>query len=260
MENPMSAVLRQDIDDITLLTLNRPNVRNAVNDDIVAAMEQHLAELDQHDSKAVIITGAEKAFCAGTDLKEMQAQGRERYFQRIRRMHDLVARIRRHRCISIAAVNGMALGGGMELAAACTFRVAHRDAIFSLPEILLGVMPCYAGTQTIARLIGESRALELALTGRQISAREATDIGFVNRLSENGDVVADAISFACQLTQYSEVARNGIRTAIGAAFDMPLAQSMAVEREQAYRVFSSEDADEGVNAFLQKRQPQFKNR
>ncbi|MFA5630622.1 MAG: enoyl-CoA hydratase/isomerase family protein [Porticoccaceae bacterium] len=255
----MSAVLRQDIDDITLLTLNRPNVRNAVNDEIVEALEQYLADLDDHNSKAIIITGAEKAFCAGTDLKEMQAQGRERYFQRIRRMHDLVARIRQHRCVSIAAVNGMALGGGMELAAACTFRVAHRSAIFSLPEILLGVMPCYAGTQTIARLIGEGRALELALTGRQISAQEAVDMGFVNRVPEHVDVVAEAITFARQLTRYSEVARNGIRTAIGAAFDMPLAQSMAVEREQAYRVFSSDDAQEGVSAFLEKREPRFTN-
>jgi len=256
----MSAVIREDIDDIAVLTLNRPQVRNAVNDDIVDAIEEHLADLDHHHCKAIIITGADKAFCAGTDLKEMQAQGRERYFQRIRRMHDLIERFRSHRCVSIAAVNGMALGGGMELAAACTFRVSHPDAFFSLPEIFLGVMPCYAGTQTITRLIGESRALDLALTGRQIRSQEAFDMGFVNRLAESNNVVEDAVTFAKQLVQYSEVARNGIRRAIGATFDMPLTESMAVEREQAHQVFSSEDAEEGVSAFLQKRAPQFKHR
>jgi len=255
----MSAVLRQDSNDITVLTLNRPDVRNALNDDIVGALEQHLADLDDHTSKAIIITGTGKAFCAGTDLKEMQTQGRERYFQRIRRMHKLVTRFRQHRCISIAAINGMALGGGMELAAMCTFRTAHHSAVFSLPEILLGVMPCYAGTQTIPRLIGQNRTLELALTGHQITAQEAMNIGFVNRLSESDDTVGEATALALQLIQHSEVARNGIRAAIDAAFDMPLAQSMGVEREHAYCVFSSEDAKEGVNAFLHKRAPRFKN-
>lgn len=256
----MSAVTRNDIDNITVLTLNRPKALNAVNDEVVAALEATLDDLDTRENRALIITGEGRAFCAGTDLKEMMANGRERYFERIRRMHTFVERLRQHRCVSIAAVNGFALGGGMELAAACTFRVASTAAVFSLPEIMLGVMPCYGGTQTISRIIGETHALDLALTGRQITSQDAFDMGFVNRLCQTEQVVEHAIEFARQLTQYSEVARNGIRASIGAAFDMSLEESMAEERKQAYRVFSSEDAVEGVSAFLEKRTASFRHR
>lgn len=257
----MTAVTRQDQNQCAILTLNRPEVRNAMNDDIVSGLERHLDNIDGDNTRAIIITGEGKGFCAGTDLKEMLALGYEGYQQRIERMHNLFKRLREHRCISIAAVHGAALGGGTELAAACTFRIATPSALFGLPEILLGVMPCYGGTQTLTRLIGESRALELMLTGRTLDSAEALGIGLINRIADaDQDIMAAALEFAGETTRFSSVAQQAIRRAATSALDLPFEDGLEAEKTQAAIVFASEDAREGVSAFLEKRQATFRDR
>ncbi|KJS07461.1 MAG: hypothetical protein VR73_08830 [Gammaproteobacteria bacterium BRH_c0] len=256
----MTAVQRQDLQSCAVLSLNRPDVRNAMNDAIVSELERHLDAIEQDSTRAIIITGSGKGFCAGTDLKEMLALGYEGYQQRIGRMHSLFTRLRTFRCISIAAIHGPALGGGTELASACTFRVASTDALFGLPEIRLGVMPCYGGTQNVARLIGESRALDLMLTGRTITAEEALAMGLVNRISQpDQDALSAALELAASINGFSAVAQAAIRTATAAAFDNALKDGMLVERQQAALAFASEDAREGVSAFIEKRQPLFRD-
>lgn len=257
----MTAIHRHDIDSCAILTLDRPEVRNAMNADIVDALDAQLDAIATSDIRALIITGGGKGFCAGTDLKEMLALGYDGYQQRIARMHSLFGRLRDFPCVSIAAIQGAALGGGTELASACTFRVATPDALFGLPEIRLGVMPCYGGTQTVARLIGESRALDLMLTGRTVDAREALAMGLVNRIADDGQsAVEAALALAGQITGFSAVAQRAIRAATAAAFDHDLATGMAIERQQAAIAFASADAREGVGAFLDKRPPRFTDR
>jgi enoyl-CoA hydratase len=255
----LAALLTQHVDACLILTLNRPQLRNALNDDIVTALEQQVDNLDTRHVRAVVITGAEGGFCAGTDLKEMMALGTEGYFQRIDRMHRLFMKIRSLPVASIAAIHGPALGGGIELAAACTFRVATRNAKLGLPEIKLGVMPCYGGTQFVTRLIGESRALDLMLTGRTLDGNEALALGLINRICESDSALEAALAMAAEFTPYSLVAQQAIRAATAAALEGSLESGIASEREQAHIAFSSEDAKEGVNAFLEKRQAVFKD-
>jgi enoyl-CoA hydratase len=256
----MSLIERSDAGDCAVLTLNRPRVRNAISNEMLAALEDHLDVVETDGSRGVIITGAGNGFCAGTDLREMTDMGLDRYLERVERVHQLFVRLRTFSLISIAAVHGAALGGGTELAAACTFRVAAADAVFGLPEIRLGVMPSYGGTQTVSRLIGENRALELMLSGRNLTATEALDIGLINRcLPEGRNLVDGACEFAGQMTPYSLVAQQGIRACGAASGDCTLEAGMALEREHTREVFASDDAREGVAAFLEKRTPRFRD-
>lgn len=242
--------------DCTVLTLARPQVRNAISNSMLDEFQAHLEDIAAGDSRAVVITGEGKGFCAGTDLREMTDMGVERYLERVDRVHRLFLYLRDYPLISVAAVNGAALGGGTELAAACTFRVAAAGAIFGLPEVRLGVIPSYGGTQLVSRLIGENRALELMLSARQVGGEEALTLGLVNRLCGEGeDVVSVACDFAAQMGRFGLVAQRSIRAC--AAFDGSLEEGMALERRHSRRVFASEDAREGVAAFLAKREPGF---
>ncbi len=242
--------------DCTVLTLARPQVRNAISNIMLDELQAHLEDIAAGDSRAVVITGEGKGFCAGTDLREMTDMGVERYLERVDRVHQLFLYLRDYPLISVAAVNGAALGGGTELAVACTFRVAVAGAVFGLPEIRLGAMPSYGGTQLVSRLIGENRALELMLSARQVSGEEALALGLVNRLCGDGeDVVAEACGFAAQMGRFGLVAQRSIRACV--AFDGSLEEGMALERRHSRRVFDSEDAREGVAAFLAKREPRF---
>lgn len=257
----MPCVERSTSGPIAILRLNRPAVRNTISNDMLAEIEQHLDAIEAGEARAVIITGDGRGFCAGTDLKEMTAMGLTRYLERVERVHDLFERLRGFRCVSIAAVHGAALGGGTELAAACTFRIATPEAVFGLPEIRLGVMPSYGGTQLVSRLIGENRALEMMLTGRQVGAHEAQAIGLINRICAAGEEIVEAAGrFAEEICHFSQIAQQGIRRCSAVAFDEPLEVGMAIEREYTRSVFASADAEEGVAAFLQKRPPQFTDR
>ena len=254
----MSTVSRKDIDNCTILTLNRPEVCNAINGALVNEFEQHLDAVEsEKTARALIIEGSGKGFCAGTDLREMTDIGYAAYAQRIDRMHQLLQRIETFYCPTIAALHGAVLGGGLELAMACTFRIASLTTNIGLPEILLGVMPSYGGTQRLTRLVGQSQALDLLLTGRSIDAPAALNMGLVNRLAEH-ELTTAALAFAAEFKGFSRVAQQGIRHAVAAACEDP-EKGFAEERRQCDQVFNSKDACEGVAAFLEKRRAVFRD-
>lgn len=254
----MSSVEYERNDTLAIIRLNRPHVRNAIDNEVVSLIDSCLDRALKDNARAVVIAANGNGFCAGTDLKEMQAMSLAEYLLKVERVHALFCRLRDFPLISVAAVHGPALGGGTELAAACTFRIASESAIFGLPEVKLGVMPSYGGTQLLSRLIGENQALELMLSARQLSAQEALAMGLINRVcSANDELTSVACDYAKQLSQYSLVAQQGIRACSAVAFDGNLAAGLSFERKLTASVFASADAREGVAAFLEKRAPVF---
>jgi enoyl-CoA hydratase/carnithine racemase len=177
------------------------------------------------------------------------------------RVHTLLLRIMNFPKISIAAINGFALGGGLEFAMACTFRVARASAKLGQPEIKLGLIPAYAGSQTLPRLVGESRAMEILLTGEPFDAATAQAIGLVNRVSpDSEDVVDAACALADQCTRFSAVTTAAMRRAVREGMTLPLEQAFAHERAVVKELCNSEDSVEGVKAFLEKRPAVWKDR
>ena len=240
-----------------VLTLNRPQVLNTISNDVLDELEQHLAAIAGDDSRALILTGAGRAFCAGTDLNEWHGDPQERLL----RVHALVERMLEFPKPVVAALNGLALGGGLELALACTFRVARRGAKLGLPEIKLGLLPAYAGTQLLPRLIGENRALEMMLSGDPVDGDAALAMGLVNRIcADEADVVAAAVEFAASFTRHSLVPQRAIRRAISEGMRLPLDEALRHERELVREVSASADTLEGVQAFLEKRAPRWHDR
>lgn len=238
----------------TVLRMNRPEVLNSISNAMLAELEEQFDRLERASARAIILTGTGRAFCAGTDLKESQSLPEER----VRRVHALVLRMRHYPKPIIAAVNGLALGGGLELALACTFRVVRADARLGLPEVKLGLLPAYAGTQLLPRLIGEARALELMLGGEPIDGVHAERIGLANRVvPADADVVVAALELARSVTRHSLVPQRAILRAVREGLAMPLEEAMAFERQRVEEVAASADTREGVAAFLEKRQPRW---
>lgn len=245
---------------VATITINRPKVLNALNAQTLAELRQLLAELEHDaDVRAVIITGAgEKAFVAGADITELAEQtpvsGREtalagqQVFDQIEQLGKPV----------IAAINGYALGGGCELAMACTLRLAADSAKLGQPEINLGLLPGYAGTQRLARLVGKGRALELLLTGAPISATEAERIGLVNRVVPAAELLADARRLAEQLAAQAPVAVRYIIDAVNTGGDLPFGEACRYEATLFGLAAATDDMREGTRAFLDKRKPIFK--
>ena len=237
-----------------ILRLNRPESLNSINDALLGALEEQIDTLEAAPCRALVLTGTGRAFCAGTDLKESHSIPEER----MQRVHALVRRLRGYAKPSIAAINGLALGGGLELALACTFRVARADAKLGLPEVKLALLPAYAGTQLLARLIGESRALEMMLSGDAIDGIRAEQIGLVNKVvSAETDVVAAACELAASFTRHSLVPQRAILRAVHEGMEMSLEGGMALERALVSAVSGSADTLEGVSAFLEKRAPRW---
>jgi enoyl-CoA hydratase len=251
---------RRQVDEFALLTLNRPQALNALN----AALLDELAEaLDwgaASGARALLITGAgERAFCAGADIAELSGRSVPRVKADSARGQALFRRLDRCPLASVAVVNGYAFGGGLELAMACTFRVATANARLGLPEIKLGVIPGYGGTQRLPRLVGEARALELVMTGRAIDAEEALRIGLVNRVLA-GDPLAGAMAFAREFTRYSLPALAFAREAVQRALTTTLGEGLTIEADLSTLAFQMRDAVEGTAAFLEKRPPRFEDR
>ena len=254
----MAVEVRRD-GHIDIVTLNRPEALNALSFDILGQLESAFTELKRSDARALIVTGAgRKAFCAGADIKELLGRdlmAQKRGTQLGQRVMTLVSELPMP---SIAVVNGYAFGGGMELAMGCTFRLATPNAKFGQPEIKLGIIPGYGGTQRLPRLIGEARALELILTGRTVDANEALAMGLVNRIVE-GDAVEAGKSFANEFTGYSLPALEFAREAVLRAGDVPVREGLMIEADLATLSFQTEDAEEGMRAFAEKRQAVFKD-
>jgi enoyl-CoA hydratase len=243
-----------------LLTLDRPEALNALSFDIIRQIDAAIEQARLLDIRALIITGAgDKAFCAGADIKKLMGRSLEEQKRGAELGQVTFAKLDRFPVPSIAAINGYAFGGGMELAMACTFRVAGPGARMGLPEVKLGLIPGYGGTQRLPRLIGEARAMELILTGRTVKPEEALQIGLVNHVVEL-DVVAAAIAFADQFSGYSKLALNFAREAVQRALTVPLNEGMRTEANLSTLAYQTEDADEGMSAFIEKRPPQFKDR
>ena len=247
---------------VAIVTINRPQVLNALNSQTLDELRRAILDLKQDDSvRVVILTGAgEKAFVAGADINELAVQtptsGRE-YALAGQHVFDLVENMGKP---VIAAINGYALGGGCELAMACTLRLAADTAKVGQPEISLGLIPGYAGTQRLPRLVGKGRAMELILTGTPVGADDALRIGLVNRVVPAADLMASARALAQQLARSAPIAMRYIINAVNKGIEMPFAEASQYEATLFGLVASTDDMREGTAAFLQKRKPEFKGR
>ncbi len=251
-------LLRRD-QSVAILTVNRPAVLNALNTQTLRELRQALLDLQLDEAvRAVVLTGAgEKSFVAGADIKEL-AQQTPVSLRALglagQSVFDLVETLGKP---VIAAINGFALGGGCELAMACTIRLASETARLGQPEINLGLIPGYGGTQRLARLVGRGRALEMLLTGAPINAQEAYRIGLVNRVVPPGELMAAATALATQLANQAPVAARYILEAVHRGPDLPLADGQALEATLFGLVAATDDMREGTRAFLEKRKPVF---
>jgi len=247
---------------VAIVTFNRPAVLNAINAPTLDALRRAVLDLQRDDSvRVVILTGAgEKAFVAGADINELAVQtptgGRELALAG-QHVFDLIENLGKP---VIAAINGYALGGGCELAMACTLRLAADTAKIGLPEITLGILPGYAGTQRMARLVGKGRAMELILTGTPIPAEEAVRIGLINRMVPAANLMTEARALAAQLSKNAPMAMRYILSAINEGLEMPFAEACVYEATLFGLVASTDDMREGTRAFLEKRKANFKGR
>jgi enoyl-CoA hydratase len=248
------------VDEFALITLNRPEALNALSFALIRDLARAFDEVAAGDARALIITGAgPKAFCAGADIKELMGRTLGDHRRETDAGQAAFAKLDRLPMPSVAMINGYAFGGGLELALACTFRLATRSAKMGLPEIKLGLIPGYGGTQRLPRAVGEPRALEMIMTGRTVEAEEAQRIGLVHRLVD-GDAVAAAVSFAREFSGYSLPALSLARDAVRRALDVPLGESLKIEADLATLAFQTRDAAEGMAAFAGKRKPKFTDR
>ena len=243
-----------------IIRLARPVKLNALSGALLDALEAALEQAEASASRGLIVTGAgERAFCAGADLAEVAAMSADELDARNDRARALFDRLSRSRLVSIAAINADAFGGGLELALACTFRVAARGARLGLPEVTLGVVPTYGGTQRLPRLVGSARALELMLSGRAVTAEEAGSIGLVDRVSARADdIVTAALEFLAPILPHSLPALAHIKAAVLAGAHN-LTDGLHQEGVIAREACRSRDAREGIGAFLAKRTPQFQD-
>jgi enoyl-CoA hydratase len=247
------------VDELALVTLDRPEVLNALNLELLRDLGAALDQVADGDARALLVTGAgDRAFCAGADIQELMGRSLRAQREGAAFGQAILAKLDVLPIISIALINGYAFGGGLELALACTFRLAARTARLGLPEIKLGLIPGYGGTQRLPRLIGEARALEIILTGRTVETEEAERIGLVNRIAE-GDLLEAGKSFAREMTDYSLPALGFARNAIHRGLAFALREGLEIEGDLNTLAFQTADAVEGMMAFLEKRKPVFRD-
>ncbi|MBT6096198.1 MAG: enoyl-CoA hydratase [Rhodospirillaceae bacterium] len=244
-------------DEFCVITLNRPEALNALNADVITKLGEAFETAAASDARCVIITGAgDKAFCAGADIKELTANSTLQHKQMLQRGQRTLSRLADLPIPSIAAINGYAFGGGLETALACTFRLATPNAKVGLPEVKLGMVPGYGGTQRLPRIVGETRALEIIMSGRTVGAEEALDIGLVSQIVEDdvpGGIVEGAKAFARNFTGYGLPILKMLRDAVMRAGDLPLHEGLAAEADLGALSFATEDGKEGIAAFVEKR-------
>ncbi|HET8626186.1 MAG TPA: enoyl-CoA hydratase-related protein [Thermomicrobiales bacterium] len=242
---------------VAVVRLNRPQALNALSSELMNELADQLEALDADEAiRCVVLTGNERAFAAGADIKEMAGASPIGMFQRMR--FTQWDRIRKLRKPLIAAVSGHCLGGGNELAMTCDMIVASETARFGQPEINIGVMPGAGGTQRLTRALGKARAMEIVLTGRPITAREAYALGLVNRVVPVEAYLDEAQALAREIATKPPLAVQLAKDAVLKAFDTTIEQGLDYERKNFYLLFASEDMREGMAAFIEKRKPEFK--
>lgn len=247
-------------DHVGLIRLNRPDALNALNAQLVKELIVALNEMDADDDvRCIVITGSEKAFAAGADIKEMSEKsfsdvfggnlfvGFGEEFQRIRKP-------------IIAAVSGYALGGGCELAMMCDFILAADSAKFGQPEINLGVMPGLGGSQRLTRFVGKSKAMEMNLTGRFMDADEAERSGLVSRVVPAKELVDDALKTARKIAEKGQLAVKATKESVNRSYEVPLKEGLLFEQRLFHSLFATDDQSEGMAAFIEKRAAQFRDR
>jgi len=249
-------------DSYILLTLNDPDKLNALSSSMMDELREAFTRIEtEPELRSVILTGAgDRAFSAGTNIGELTELSESEARSVSARGQALCSQIENCSVPVIAAINGIAAGGGCELALACHLRVAAPTARFSLPETKLGVIPGYGGTQRLSREIGNGRALEMMLTGITVTAEEAFEIGLVNRVATAGDALAEAEALALEIAGLAPLAIRACLKAVILGTDLPLAEGLALEAQLFASLFSSEDMREGTRAFLEKRAPVFKGK
>ncbi len=247
-------------DEFAILTLNRPQSLNALSFGMLRELSRLLDEIEASDARALIVTGAgDKAFCAGADITELTGRTILEEYAGTEYGQNLFTRVERLKIPSVALVNGYALGGGCELALACTFRLATTRARFGLPEVKLGLVPGYGGTQRLPRLIGLGPALDMMMTGRFVDAEEALRVNLVHRIVD-GDPLQAAITFARQFTGYSLLTLRLIREAAQRGMSTSLVEGLKIEADLSTLSMESVDGQEGASAFVEKRPARFQDR
>ena len=247
-------------DHVGLITLDRPEARNALNSDLMRELADALRRFDADDAiGAVVITGDEKTFAAGADITEM----REKSFVQAFRSNFLVEdwdAMSRTRKPTIAAVAGYALGGGCELAMACDIAFCADNAKFGLPEINIGVSPGLGGTQRLIRLVGKAKAMEMCLTGRFMHAEEAERSGLVARVYPADDLLEEVLKVASKIAEKSRLAAMAVKECVNRAYESSLSEGLLFEKRVFHSLFSTDDKQEGMDAFLENRTPQFRGK
>ena len=249
-----------EADKVGVITLNRPKQLNALNAGLMIELGQALKAFDADEAiGCMVITGSEKAFAAGADIGAMATYSFADVYK-----NDYITRdwetIRSIRKPVIAAVSGFALGGGCELAMMCDFIIAADNAKFGQPEIKLGVIPGAGGTQRLPRAVGKSKAMDLALTGRMMDATEAERAGLVSRVVPLDKLMEETLGAALMICEYSQLAVMAAKESVNRAYEASLSEGILFERRELHARFASEDAHEGMHAFLGKRKPDFKHR
>ena len=257
MSDPLVLVERDAA--VAVVLLNRPKQLNALSDDLMEELVERLVELDRDEGvRCIVLGGSERAFAAGADIGQLaEASAIELYFQRRVERWDA---IRELWTPLVAAVSGFCLGGGCELAMSCDLIVASETAKFGQPETGLGIIPGAGGTQRLTRAVGKALAMDVILSGRFLSAREALDVGLVARVVAREAWLDEAKRVARDIAEKGPVATSLAKEAVDRAFEAPLALGLEYERRLLYLAFASEDAKEGLQAFVEKRKPDFKGR
>ncbi|OXR50009.1 MULTISPECIES: enoyl-CoA hydratase [unclassified Pusillimonas] len=244
---------------VGLLTLNRPKVLNALSNEVIDEVANAMKAFDADDGiGAIVITGSEKAFAAGADIAAMKDWSYTDVYKQDYLGHQWEY-LRRVRKPIIAAVSGFALGGGCELAMQCDFIIAGENAKFGQPEIKLGIIPGFGGTQRLPRAVGKAKAMDMILTARMMDAAEAERAGLVSRVVPADRVLDEALEAAAAIASMSLPSVMMAKEAINRAYEAPLNEGLLSERRNFHALFSTHDQKEGMNAFIEKRQPQFKH-
>ncbi|MFX1466145.1 MAG: enoyl-CoA hydratase/isomerase family protein [Promethearchaeota archaeon] len=255
----MNALKYEKIDKLGIITINRPKALNAFNNDVIDEFDNLLDEIENDDTiKVVIITGeGERAFCAGADLAEIKNSTKEEFSQFIENGQMLMRKIETMEKTFIAAINGFALGGGLELALACDIRIASENAKMGTPEVGVGLIPGWGATQRLPKVIGLGRAKELILTGNHISAKDAEHFGLVNKVVTSDELIPSASKIAEKIANNAPVAVQLAKASANVSFEVNIEEGYKYELEAEKKCFETEDLREGIQALFDKRKPNF---